>query len=133
MRAEWQVRSSQLQQRRDLAALLLLVAIVTLSSPIAGVLTALLLAVVVLWQINRFGHQRQWRLGYQMLNNQHSWWVEISGQRQAVCWQAGSVRRANVIILCWSFWPWNRLILRRDSFASEAEFRQLKAALYGSI
>ena len=133
MHAEWQVKSSKQQQRRDVTALLLLTAVVAMSSPATAVLTGLLATVFVVWQIHRGRHQLNWRLGYQMLDNQYSWWIEKSGQREAVSWQAGSVRRADVIILCWSFWPWNRLILRRDSFASEDEFRQLKAALYGSL
>lgn len=133
MLAEWQVRPSQQQQRRDVLALLLLTLVVTLNSAIAGVLVGVLAVVLIVWQSQRLTRQRHWRVGYQIRDNQYCWWIDKSGQRAAVLWQAGSVRRADVIILCWSFWPWNRLILRRDSFASEDEFRQLKAALYGSF
>jgi len=56
-----------------------------------------------------------------------------AGVRLPVRWRSGSVRRADVLILEWSFWPWQRLMIRPDSLSSAEDYRRLTAALYNDL
>jgi hypothetical protein len=58
------------------------------------------------------------------------WWLERSGRRHWISWRRGSVRRADLLVLYWSPWPWQAIVLRRGHFGSDEEFRQLRVALY---
>ena len=105
-------------------------------APVAKVLMILLLLVLA-WAMAKQAAKGVERIGYRCsgdpADHQRQWWLERYGERSRAVWVSGTVRRSELVILCWSFWPWNRLILRRDSFASDEEFRQLKFALYGSV
>lgn len=61
------------------------------------------------------------------------WWLEIDGERQAVNWRSHSLKRSRLVVLRWSVWPWDALVLRADSFASEDEFRRFRSCLYGHL
>jgi len=130
--AEWRIAPSRSQPWRDYGALLLLLLAVYLQLPWHPLLCLLILApvaavagLVLRWQPEVSA------LGYQLQHNTPQWWLELDGKRYRVRWRDGCVRRRDYLILHWSWWPWQRLIIRPDSCVSREEFRRLKAALYG--
>ncbi|WP_419811259.1 hypothetical protein [Bacterioplanoides sp.] len=134
--AEWALSFSRQQQVCDLLALLLfLILSVYLLWPLAIWMIA---ALVMLLSVSVMVLKRIWQrdissVGYRPEGLAKRWWLEINDHRYNVRWRDGSVRQRDCVVLCWSFWPWDRLILRADSFVSAEEFRRFRAELYGEI
>lgn len=133
--AEWSLRFSQKQQGFDLLALLLFVVISLYLFPISGLLISVLsaAAAVILFVLIKTWRRNISAVGYVSEGLSRRWWLEINDHRYNVRWRDGSIRRRECVVLCWSLWPWDRLILRADSFASDEAFRQFRAELYGDI
>ncbi|MEN9463952.1 MAG: hypothetical protein RL217_133 [Pseudomonadota bacterium] len=62
------------------------------------------------------------------LTAQGFYWQRAGKTVQNLPWRVGSVRRNDVIIWHYGFWPWQRLIIRPDSLAV-GEFGELLRAL----
>lgn len=105
--------------------LLLLVMALLLSVlwPLPWVLTVTFLLAVVVF----FPFSFPQRIGV----DARGWWLEHAGQRQALRFYPGSVRRRQLVILRTSRWPWQSLVIHPDSVQTADDFRRLKAALYG--
>src|SRR5690554_6290699 len=65
----------------------------------------------------------------ELQRNPSSWHLKKDSVIHSIQWRAGSVRRKNLIIWRYGFWPWQRLVIYPDSVA-EGEFRLLLKALY---
>lgn len=122
--AEWQLQPSKQQRWLNALILLLLMLLLwQLLAPlwaVAGVvLLMLLMRLSARFQASRIGYDRQ------------GWWLERQGQRRYVEWRNGSIRRRDLLLLNYGLSPWCSLLIRRDSLASDEDFRRLKAALYG--
>jgi len=61
------------------------------------------------------------------------WWVLQRNQKVPVSFRSGSIRRRQLIVLVWGFWPWQVIIIRPDCFLSREPFNHLKYELYGSL
>ncbi|MDP2506809.1 hypothetical protein [Oceanobacter sp. 3_MG-2023] len=59
--------------------------------------------------------------------------IHRSGHTRMVRWRAGSVRRSHLLILRYSVWPWQGLVLRRCNFDSEQHFKALQRVLYSEL
>lgn len=133
--AEWQLRHSLQQRYLDRAALLAFLILLLWILPFPLYLS-LLFGAPLVYLLDHLAAKSQnavMRIGYSLDGLIPQWWVEKEGEQQRVQWRNGSVRRTDLIILQWSFWPWNRVILRADSFDDKEQFRQLKIALYRSL
>lgn len=110
-----------------MAFVLVVVLLLSFLLPLSGwVLSAILLPVLMLLGWRRFSVHK---IGY----DRRGWWLEQNGRKARVRWRYGSVRRADVLILEWSFWPWQRLMIRPDSLSSAEDYRRLTAALYNDL
>ncbi|MCD8520827.1 MAG: hypothetical protein LRY66_09900 [Saccharospirillaceae bacterium] len=125
--AEWLLRPSARQRWLDAAFVLVVVLLLSGLLPLSGwVLSGMLLSALMLLGWRRFSVHK---IGC----DRRGWWLEQHGRRVRVRWRYGSVRRADVLILEWSFWPWQRLMIRPDSVGGREDFRRLTAALYNDL
>lgn len=133
--AEWSLRFSQKQQGFDLLALLLFVVISLYLFPFSFLLISVLsvAAAVILFVLVKTWRRNISAVGHMSEGLSRQWWLEMNDRRYNVRWRDGSIRQRECVVLCWSVWPWDRLILRADSFASDEAFRQFRAELYGEI
>ncbi|WP_430459618.1 protein YgfX [Thalassolituus sp. LLYu03] len=126
-RHEWALRPSRRQRWLNALLLFLLMLFVTLVWP---PLVALVLGLTVL-PASLYGlffrPQRVTRIG----TDHRGWWIEQNGQRRYVGFSSGSLRRRDLLVLNFSWRPWDSLLLRADSMTTDDDFRRLKAALYG--
>lgn len=125
--AEWVLQSSRRQRRLDGVFLLVSLLILVWLLPLLWWLCAAFFLLV----LTALGWRQPVvrKLGY----DSRGWWFEYRGRRLPVRWRSGSVRRADVLILEWSFWPWQRLMIRPDSLSSAEDYRRLTAALYNDL
>tara|TARA_R110000868_G_scaffold59547_16_gene182768 strand:+ start:20902 stop:21330 length:429 start_codon:yes stop_codon:yes gene_type:complete len=63
----------------------------------------------------------QWRLIYR------------SGNIRQVRWRSGSIRRSRLLVLRYSIWPWQGLVLRCRDFESVQHFKALQRVLYSEL
>jgi len=61
------------------------------------------------------------------------WWQEQDAPRQPLNICAGSIKRPELVVIQRSIWPWQRWMLRADSFLNEQEFQRFRAALYPQL
>ena len=125
--SEWLIRPSRLQQRIDLAcwllgSILLLTAMdggwkILFLIPLVGSLAALWIP----------------RSPVLIGKNCDGWWLFRGGEKYAVTFKSGSVRRRQYVRLVWGFWPWQVLVIRPDSFQNAEPYRHLKYELYGAV
>mgnify|MGYP001296227766 CR=1 FL=1 len=120
--AEWQLQPSRQQRRLNAITAIALCLFALLTVPLL-LPVALLLSVLLFWPGTRVT-----RLGV----DASGWWLDQGAGRQYVEWRAGSIRRRYLVLLNWSWRPWESVIIRADSVRCEDDFRRLKAALYQS-
>ena len=106
-----------------------LLVLASVSASFGWLLAVALLAPWPLWRLVQLSG------GYEAIgcDDNGQWWLQRAGQRQLVRWHAGSVRRAGLLVLYPSPWPWQGLVIRRQHCTSDDEFRRLKVALYSSF
>jgi len=133
--AEWSLVPSQQQRWLDAFALLLFCVLLLALLPWALWLVIALVVLVakLLWAVRARTAANIRRIGYRDDHLARQWWLQGAADKRPVQWQAGSIRRQHCVVLRWSFWPWDRMVLRRDCFVSDDEFRRFRAALYGAI
>ena len=125
--AEWLLQPSRRQRWLDGAFLLMVLLLLgCLLSPLGWAISSVLLLSLMLLGWRRFAVHK---IGY----DRRGWWLEQRGRKLRVRWRYGSVRRADVLILEWAFWPWQRLMIRPDSVDSAEDYRRLTAALYNDL
>ncbi|TVV43041.1 hypothetical protein [Thalassolituus sp. C2-1] len=125
--AEWLLQPSGRQRWLDGAFLLSALLIFSwLLPPLWWGVVAVFLLLLMLWGWRKPAVRR---LGC----DSRGWWLEYHGCKLSVRWRHGSVRRADVLILEWSFWPWQRLMIRPDSLGSAEDYRRLTAVLYNDL
>ena len=84
-------------------------------------------SLIVLLRRVRWPDQHLNKLG----RDSEGWWMELNGIRQSVIWHDHVIKREQLVVLRWSFWPWHSVTLRRQNFDSANEFRRFRACLYG--
>lgn len=133
--AEWRISHSRQQRYLDGVALLLSVCLLWQYLPEFLFIRLLLSGCIgfAIWKLLLFSRPNVSAVGYQLDGLVPRWWLLIDGKKQTITLADGSIRRRQLVVLRWSLWPWRRLMLRADSFASDDEFRRFKAALYGAI
>ena len=117
--AEWRLRPSRQQFWLNLLAGGLLCLFTALVAPVLIPLACGLTLVLIRhsWRVQRLGVDHQ------------GWWLDRGKGREYVSWCAGSIRRRHLLVLNWSWMPWDSLLIRADSMAGDDDFRRLKAAL----
>ena len=128
---EWALRPSFQQVRLDAAALSTGSCLLFLLLPFTWWLSLLLAALGALlsWQFARQVRTPVDRFGC----NASGWWIMVRGERQAVRWRSGSIRRYELVRLQWGFWPWQHILVRADSLANSEDFRRLRQVLYAQL
>lgn len=119
--AEWRLHPSRYQRRLDGAFLLLAVALLW---PLLSVTEWLLclIALALLWCVIQRKTVLRLRFDGQY------WWLIRDENARMIRWRSGSIRRRDLIIVRWGFWPWQALMIRPDSLSHVDEFRQLQRA-----
>lgn len=121
---KWVIQPSRQQKITEAALVLvsLLILQPLLSWPVLALLFVVLYSFLILMWCTRKSVELQ--------RNPSSWQLKNNHKITSIQWRTGSVRRKNLIIWRYGFWPWQRLVIYPDSVA-EGEFRLLLKALYG--
>lgn len=124
LKNKWIIQPSRQQKISEAA--LVLVSLLILQPLLNWPALALLLVtlysfLILMWRT---------RKTVELQRNPSSWHLKKDSVIHSIQWRAGSVRRKNLIIWRYGFWPWQRLVIYPDSVA-EGEFRLLLKALYG--
>ncbi len=114
------------RQQKHTEAALVFVSILILQPLLSWLTLVLVSAFLVLFLLTL------WRARKTVELQRHPtvWHLKINHQIKSIQWRTGSVRRKDLIIWRYGFWPWQRLVIYPDSVA-EGEFRLLLKALYG--
>lgn len=124
LKNNWTIRPSC--QQKITETLLLAVSLLILQ-PLLGWLELGLLFVLLVLFISVLWRGRQ---AVELRCHQSQWYLNNARINKSIHWRAGSVRRKNLIIWRYGFWPWQRLVVYPDSLP-QGEFRLLLKALYG--
>jgi hypothetical protein len=131
---EWSLRPSRWQGYLDGAALMIPLGIIGFLGMAGNLFSVAMLMVLgggaLLWHKRHvWPEQRIQRIGLDAMG----WWLHKDGSRLDISWRSHSLKRSRLVVLRWSVWPWDALVLRADSFSSEEEFRRFRACLYGHL
>lgn len=131
---EWSLRPFRWQGYLDGAALMMPLGIIGFLGMAGNLFSVAMLMVlgggVLLWHKRHvWPEQRIQRIGLDAMG----WWLYKDGSRLDISWRSHSLKRSHLVVLRWSAWPWDALVLRADSFSSEEEFRRFRACLYGHL
>lgn len=127
--AEWLIGPSRRQRTQDTLLILVGVFFFLSALSVGWMLWVLLITIAsgALWY--SFRRTAPVLIGY----GSEGWWIYHEGQRQPLRFRGGSIRRRELLVLVWGFWPWQVIRVRPDSFVNPERFRHLKYALYGEI
>lgn len=139
----WTISPSTYQRRLDCTAALLLFLLLafmgsafwpSITAQLGWLVFAFFLAVLFvgtyLWRGARHSDSAVWIMHY----DEQGWWRDVGdGYWRPIRLHAGSVKRPELVIWQYGRWPWQRWLLRPDSFSSPAEFQQLRRLLYPEL